>query len=153
MIVKAYDCNGNLAETDSTDYLGQYTFTTLTPSATNKYRLEFSNLPPQYKPTFNGTSGRTDVQVVSAAACTINYGVNAPNDYCQTNPELATNCYVYGDQVAGANGARDVLVSYPYSAGNSSVLNDLTIYDQPTTHPTNINANQVGTTWGLAYSM
>lgn len=137
VIVKAFDCNGNLVETDTTDYLGQYTFTTLTPSATNKYRLEFSNLPPQYKPTFNGTNGRTDVQFITAASCSVHYGVNYPMDYCQANPDLAIACYVAGVPAAGEH----VLVKFAYN--NSG--------DTPA--PTTVaNADEIGAVWGVAYA-
>jgi SdrD B-like domain len=102
--VKAFDCNGNLAETATTDANGQYAFTSLTPSATNKYRIEYSNLPPQYKPSLNGTSNKSDVQFITAASCNLNFGVNIPSDYCQASPPLIINCYVPGSY-NGANAA------------------------------------------------
>jgi hypothetical protein len=140
VIVKAFDCNGNLVETKTTDYLGQYTFTSLTPSTTNKYRIEFSNVPPQYKATFNGTNGRTDVQFISAASCTVNFGVNNPSDYCQTNPTLAVPCYLNGNPLGGGNsGTADWLVAFPYNITN------------PTTPPIHLDGTVLGTVWGQAY--
>jgi hypothetical protein len=112
--ITAYDCNGAAVATTTTDYLGQYTFSTLTPSATNKYRIEFTSIPPQYKPTFNGVNGRTDVQFISAASCMVNYGVNDPADYCQTNPEIIVPCYgvgAYNGTKSGVSGQSRTLHS------------------------------------------
>ena len=150
--VKVYDCNGTLVATTTTDYLGQYTFTTLTPSTVNKYRIEFSNIPPQYKPTFNGTNGRTDVQFISAASCTVNLGLNSPVDYCQTNPRYVLPCYVNG--LTTGNAASDAaLVSVPYaSTGLNSAYSN---YDgtQGTGPAARVDAliSQIGSVWGEAY--
>ena len=150
--VNVYDCNGTLVATTTTDYLGQYTFTTLTPSTVNKYRIEFSNIPPQYKPTFNGTNGRTDVQFISAASCTVNLGLNNPVDYCQTNPRYVLPCYVNG--LTTGNAASDAaLVSVPYASTglNSAYTN----YDgtQGTGPAARVDAliSQIGSVWGEAY--
>ncbi len=164
--VKAYDCNGNLVETTTTDYQGQYTFTTLTPSATNKYRIEFSNLPPQYKPTFNGVNGKTDVQIISAATCSADFGANVPANYCQADPPLMINCYVSG-AYSSSSGTGHTIVGFPYSImqdpdgntngttadgnPNASTANS-PIYTPARPIPTSIaDHNQVGSTWGLAY--
>ena len=150
--VKAYDCNNNLVETTTTDYQGQYRFTTLTPSATNKYRLEFSNIPPQYKPTFNGSNGRTDVQIVSAATCTAHFGVNNPMDYCQTNPRYVLPCYVNG--TSSGTAANDAaIISTPYaSTGLNSAYADFN-GAQGTGPAARMDAltAQVGSVWGEAY--
>jgi SdrD B-like domain/Ig-like domain CHU_C associated/PKD-like domain len=142
--VTAYDCNGNVAATTTTDALGQYTFTTLTPSATNKYRIEFSNTPPQYKPTFNGTNGRTDVQFITAASCTINYGVNDPADYCQANPRMVTPCYQNGVS-AGQTQPGFVSMYYNYTGKPAA-------YGGTGVNPISDFAVQaIGSTWGVAY--
>ncbi len=140
--VKAYNCNDVLVATTTTDYLGQYTLGTLspTPSSTNKYRIEFSNLPSPFSPTFNGTNGRTDVQFITAASCTISLGVNNPADYCQTNPKLATPCYINGD--IGTDSPADAMVTWDYSASGTS----------GTTKKTVSNKVNIGSTWGMAYS-
>ncbi len=140
--VKAYDCNNVLVGTTITDAKGQYTFGTLSPapSATNKLRIEFSGGPPQYKPTFNGANGRTDVQFISAASCAIDFGVNAPADYCQANPNLAVPCYVNGNPLGGGtSGAADWLVAFPY---------DITGTTAP---PTHLDGTVLGTVWGQGY--
>lgn len=140
--VKAYDCNGNLAATTTTDYLGQYTFGTLSPvpSSTNKYRIEFSNLSYPYKPTFNGTNGRTDVQFITAASCSVSLGVNNPADYCQANPKLATPCYINGD--IGTDSPADAMVTWNYTASGTGSATKKTVS----------NKVNIGSTWGMAYS-
>ena len=81
----------------------------------------------------NGTS----VQFVNSGATNVNFAVNAPSDYCNTDPKVVTNCYVQGNNT----GTEDVIVSFPYSSTG----------DAPTvTH--SATANKVGTTWGLAYN-
>jgi hypothetical protein len=139
VIVKAYNAAGILVETDTTDYLGQYVFTTFTPTTTNKYRIEFTNIPPQYKPTFHGTDGGTDVQFVSAADCTVDFGVNNPADYCQLNPPLITPCYVNG--ATNTTSPTDVLVRWSYNNSGLVVGDETPIASKA----------QIGSTWGLAY--
>jgi SdrD B-like domain len=140
--VKAYDCTGTLVATTTTDYQGQYTFGTLpsVPSSNNKMRIEFSNISAYYNPSFNGTNGRTDIQIIAGTGCAVNYGVNNPLDYCQTNPFLATNCYVNGNNSSGTSGASDVLVKFSYNNTGG------------TPSPTHVGiASEAGSTWGLAY--
>ncbi len=140
--VNAYNCNDVLVATTTTDYLGQYTFGTLSsaPSPTNKYRIEFSNLPPPFTPTFNGTNGRTDVQFISAASCAVSLGVNNAADYCQSNPKLATPCYINGD--IGTDSPSDALVSWDYTAFGTSMTTKKVV---------SVKSN-IGSTWGAAYS-
>jgi hypothetical protein len=162
--VKAYDCNGNLAEMATTNANGQYTFTSLTPTTTNKYRIEFSNLPPQYKPSLNGAGNKTDIQFITAASCNINFGVNNPNDYCQATPQLIINCYVPGAyNGANAGGHTLVKVGYNFAADKDGNINgtttgsatDYNIYPTYTPappQPTSIaDHSAIGSTWGLAY--
>jgi hypothetical protein len=166
--VKLFDKTGSLISTTTSDNLGQYTFGTLAsaPSPTNKYRIEFSNTPPQYKPTFKGADGNTDVQFISTANCAANYGVNVPTDYCQSNPQLMINCYVTG-AYSGGTSAYHTIVSIPYSViqdvdgningttanGNPTIgTYNPPIYTPAPPSPTSIaDHGQVGSTWGLAY--
>lgn len=152
--VRAFDDTGSLIATATTNTLGQYTLGVLAtaPSAANKLRIEFSNVPAPYTPTFNGTNGRTDVQIISAVSCAVNYGLNDPADYCQAVPNIVTSCYLFGNQITGGNNAGSVLISFPNNAGNTSLTAADATYDVPSTHTTNMKANQIGTTWGLAYA-
>ncbi|MEO1367289.1 MAG: SdrD B-like domain-containing protein, partial [Acidobacteriota bacterium] len=59
-----------------------------------------------------------------------------PAQHCQTDPDVVANCFIRGDQ----SGTGDVLVSFPYSASvNTPAPGDEAF------------ANQIGTTWGMAY--
>lgn len=77
-----------------TDIKGQYSVTGLTAGTT--YRVEFGNLPPGYEPTYQGTNNGTTAQFVAPGTCNASLGINQPADYCQSNPLLATSCYVNG---------------------------------------------------------
>ncbi len=135
--VKIYDCNGNLVATEVTDYYGDWHYD---GAVTYPVRVEYSNLPTGASSTFNGTNSATSVQFVSAASCAVDMGVQYGADYCQTNPPLATNCYVNGNNSSGTSGAGDVLVKFDYN--NTGF----------TPSPTHIGyASEAGTTWGLAY--
>ncbi len=139
--VKAYNSSGTLVGTVTTNASGQYTFGTLspTPTAGAKYRIEFSGLPTYYQPTFNGTNGRTDVQLIASASCAINWGVNNPADYCESNPQLSTTCFINGQ----ASSNLDVLISFPYNS--SGERGNYTLYHDA------LNS-EVGSVYGLAYN-
>ena len=79
------------------------------------YRIEFSNYPSPYQPTFNGTNGRTEVQFVSAPSCTINFGMNDPLNYCEENPMLIVPCYETGNITGNLDAA---IVNFPYTASD-----------------------------------
>ncbi|MBN8826022.1 MAG: DUF11 domain-containing protein [Spirosoma sp.] len=121
--------------TMQTDLNGAYSFTGLTAATT--YRVEFSNLPAGYQPTFRGTNNGTMVQFTQPGSCTTNLGINLASDYCQTNPLLVTPCYLDG-AVTPNNGGNDVLVGVNYDlTGSVAHLGTRT---------------QIGSTWGVAYA-
>ena len=128
------DANGQSTEvaTMQTDLNGAYSFTGLTAGTT--YRVEFTNLPDGYSPTYRGTNNGTTVQFTQPGNCTTSVGINHPDDYCQTNPTVVTPCYISG---AISLGAGNVLVSWPYNNGAEKPL---------------ATKNQIGSTWGLAYA-
>ena len=141
--VTAYDGNGTAVATTTTNALGQYTFSTFTPSTTNKYRIEFTNYPTPYQATFNGTNGRTEVQFVSAASCTINLGMNDPRYYCETNPMLIVPCYASGNSTGNTDAA---IVNIPYTASGVPTFQGGT-----GVNPTQVaNIATVGSVWGVA---
>jgi SdrD B-like domain/Proprotein convertase P-domain len=161
--VSAYDCTGNLIESVTTDYLGQYVFTNVTPSLSQPVRVEFSTNSTLYKAGLVGTDNNSDVRFITAASCNLNYGVNNPADYCQSNPSLIINCYVQGAYNSGS-GTGHTIVGLPYNYtqdpdGNvngttapGAVTFDPPIYTPAPPDPDAIaDHNQVGSTWGLAY--
>ena len=164
--VKAFDCDGNLVETVTTDYLGQYTFTNVTPSVSSPIRLEFSNVPTPYKTSATGADNGTDVQFITAAGCNHNLGVNNPVDYCQANPSLTINCYVSG-AYSGSSGTGSTIVGLPYNitqdpdgntSGTTATGNPGSgTYNPPIYTPARpmktmiADHSEIASTWGLAY--
>ncbi len=131
--VNAYDATGTALTPATTSSTGTYSIS----GGTAPYRVEFI-LPSGYYAS-KGNASNTTVQFVAAAGIA-NLGVNAPSDYCQANPDIATNVYVNGDNSTGTSGTNDVLVKFPYNSTNIT----------PSTTRL-AAASDAGTTWGLAY--
>ena len=144
--VSAYDDDdapGTPTATATTDSLGTYLLTGLAPGST--YRIEFTWTMSWLKA---GPAGGTTVQFALAGTCNVDAAVNNPADYCNSDPLIFTNCYVEHNQLSGANANMDVLVGMPYSAGNLTA--QLPGVDLPA-HTTLAVAQEIGTTYGLAY--
>jgi hypothetical protein len=134
LTVRAYDCNGNLVATTTTDALGQYTFGVLSPAPTvaAPIRIEFSGWPAAYRPTANGTDGRTDVQFITAPECDVDFGLVNPVDYCQANPNMVTPVHFNGQL-----NASNAMLRFAYTSPSAV---------------TGVSTNtQIGPTWGVAY--
>lgn len=153
--VNAYDAANVLVATAVTGPPGTYTLD-LSAIPDQEVRVEFDNIPTYLRPgpsTPLATGGnvglRTTVTFVTCdtgagvpVAPNVNLGLANPGQFCQTgSPELTTNCYVFGDNLAGPNSASDVLVSFPYTATG---LN-------PALETPEAIASQIGSTFGLAY--
>ncbi|WP_185155628.1 SdrD B-like domain-containing protein [Rudanella paleaurantiibacter] len=119
-----------------TDLNGAYSFTGLTAGTT--YRVEFSNLPAGYEPTYRGLNNGTTVQFTQPGSCTTSLGINQPADFCQTNPMLVTPCYLDGAVTPNTTAFDDVLVGVNYDLSGS-------IYHLAM-------RTQIGSTWGVAYA-
>lgn len=117
----AYDRNGTVAGTATTDANGLYTLTTTASGLMGPYRLEFTNLPAGYTPSRNGTDNATGTQFVSAPAANINFGVARPSDYCQNNPTLLTPIFCNGNPSdASATGIESVMSTVYGSTAEAS---------------------------------
>ena len=134
------DVNGSSTQVAQmqTDIKGQYSFTGLTGSTV--YRVEFSNLPAGYQPTYDGTNNGTTAQFLLPGTCNASLGLNQPVEYCQNNPRMVTPCYIDG-AVAPNTGGGDVLIGFDYNVIGSS----------PTNKTTDGIRTDIGSTWGLAY--
>lgn len=151
VLVTAYDSLGNVAGTATSAANGAYS---LAVAGTGPYRLEFTSLPAGFQPGPFGPNNGTTVRFVPDGNSTnIDLGLVLPSEYCQNDPDLATACYVFGDQLIGPNNTRAVLYSSPYSSGSSRTAGGapFTDFDTPSTHTLQVPANQIGTTWGMAY--
>ena len=140
--IMLYDTNGNSAST-ITAADGSYTIATgsgIPGALDGTVRIEFT-LPADGGLDFfhPGAAGGTTVQFADIdAGATVDVGFNNPADYCQSDPPVVTSCYVVGDNT----NALDVLISFPYSASGQSP--NAAIQHEAL-------ANQIGTTFGLAY--
>jgi SdrD B-like domain len=133
--VKAYDPSGAaLAVTYTgggakTNNTGEYSVASATP---NQVRLEFI-LPDSYTFASKGSTGGTTVMFPTTA--TQDLAVNAPEDFSQSNPTIASPVYVNG-----YGSTDDVLIGFPYNS---------TDHDAATNSYG--NATQMGATWGIAF--
>ncbi len=151
--VQAFAGGNTPVDSDVTAADGTYN---LTLGAGN-YRVEFI-IPAALNHFQPGASlsgsGNTSVVFAANGATGVDFGVTNPGQYCQSDPTLAVNCYLKGDQTVFTAAGEDVLVSFPYNAGCADEdLNgvcDAGSVDVPT--PTEVaRGAQIGTTWGLAY--
>jgi hypothetical protein len=133
--VKAYNAAGTqVGGTQTTSALGAYSFTGLTLPV----RIEFGNFPTG---DFSGplsSQSLSSVQFYSAATTTANLAINYPAHYCQGSPYLISPCYV-NNRPSGAG--TEVIVKYPNTASGTTSVNTYLA-----------QAQQVGSTWGLAYN-
>ena len=94
--VTAYDSTGaTIANTSTVTATGQYTLSHL--PADMALRLEFTSLPAGYQPSGHSQSTEAGIQFVtttSGALRNINLGVQVPDDYCQTNPNVCTTLFL-----------------------------------------------------------
>ncbi len=131
-----------------TDANGQFT---INPTGTGPFRIEFSNLPPGYNPGAKGAGVGATVQFVNDGA-NVQLGLVRPEEFSVDNPTLITSCYVFGDQATGPNNSMPVIISFPYSSGTDAADANTTNHGNPTAHALDVPANEVGSTFGLAYS-
>jgi hypothetical protein len=131
--ITVFDLSGNQVGTATSETDGTYLVSSASLSASEKYRVEFSAWSDDYLPSFSGVNNASDIQFVTGSSCGVDFALTNPNDYCQSNPTIVTSCYAEGDQTSNT----DVLVSFAYN--------------NPTTVNHEAVANQIGTTYGLAY--
>lgn len=113
----------------------------VTGGTVGQIRLEFV-LPDTYTFASNGASGGTTVMFPSGT--TQNLGVNYPQDYCQTNPNLSVSCYAGG---AIAGNTETTFIQFAYNG------NDKYIGQTGYTGPTPITDHEhTGAVYGNAYA-
>jgi hypothetical protein len=150
--VTAYDAAGASVGSTTSTANGQYA---LSPTSAGPYRIEFTNLPTGYQPSFHGPAGvagsnGTSVQFVAADNTgNVNFGILNPDSYCQNNPSIVANCYNFGGSNSG-NASAAALYRFPYSAGSDSTASTAP-YDIPVPTPL-ATMSQVGATFGLVYA-
>lgn len=153
IVVTAYDSNGgSTACTTNPD--GTYG---IDPVSAYPLRLEYT-LPTDgslafLQPGVAGSDSQTTVTFVNGPSSGINIGFSNPSDYCQSNPQVATTCAVFGEQgdnADGVNKAKAVIYGFPYTAGSMDMTDGQAVRSPA---PSSLAlAQAVGTTWGLAWS-
>ncbi len=145
--VTAYNNAGSQVATTTANPDGTYTLSGLDEDT--HYRIEFTDIErPLWSGPFGGQS-RTTVtfEMCDSTALPVDLGVNNPGQYCQDNPMVATTCYVISHQL---DRTEETVVSFPYSTSGSNDITNIPSFDQPP-HTNMARAEQVGTTWGLAF--
>lgn len=155
IVITAYDAAGTTAACETTAD-GSYG---ITPIGAYPVRVEFT-LPADgslnfLKPGAAGANSRTNVTFVNGPTANVDVGFSNPADFCGANPSpgLVTSCMVFGEQndnPAGVNKERNVMVSFPYTAGSTNLTNQAGVRS-PTPSPLAV-AKQLGTVWGLAWN-
>lgn len=136
--VTAYNAAGTSAGTTTTNATGNYTI----PSVSGALRVEFTGLGTGDYSGPRAATGtnfsNTNVQFVTAPTTLVNYGVNYPDDYCQSNPKITFPCY---DNGSGAGNTNPVIVQINYDDTNSG----------SNVYYTGATADAVGSVFGVAY--
>lgn len=144
LTITAYDAQGSLVATTTSSSepatLGSYT---LTVGSTATFRIEFTGLILGDAETLVGPDQGTSIQFVNGGSTAVNFGVNYPNDFCQSAaPPLLTTCFVAVDaaQASADFTARPAMVGVPYTADDDSKV----VTDYAT-------LGEIGSAWGLAF--
>lgn len=142
--VTAYDASNNVVDSTTTALDGTYTLNV--PNGV-VVRIEVTGLPPYLEPGAFGPNSLTTITFVTSPAIDIDVAVDNPANYCDQPVQLATICFVAGEQ----NTNDPVVVSFPEDAGSSSSNPaDEADYDNPP-HIDEAVASEVGAVWGLSY--
>jgi uncharacterized repeat protein (TIGR01451 family) len=101
-----------------------------------------------------GSSSPSSVQFVAPGGVAT-FGVQDPSQYCNDNPQIATTCYIFGDQLNGINSGGTAVLEFPYASG--TVTDPASSAPQPGGAALNGAytqrglARDVGATYGMAY--
>ena len=141
--VAAYSAAGFVIST-TTDAGGFYTLTTGLPAGT-PVRVEFTGFKElNYESSINGPNNRSSVRFVTTAATpveNIDFGVLNTLDFCQNNPKIAVNRFIFSDNQNGPFRNQPTCYTLPYNAQGVSDPELIT----------HTLAFQTGAVYGMAY--
>lgn len=157
--VTAYDSAGVAQGNTTTAANGTYG---LAATGTGPYRIEFTTIPSGYSPSArstdsvlggSGTNAGSTVQFVdNGNTSDVNLAVNRGKDYCEDNPDIASQLYSYG----GTN-APDAMIMFSYRSGstrtgteNGSFPGSFMDFTMPG-YTSLASTDEIGTTFGLAF--
>lgn len=154
--VSVYDSAGAPRGTGSTSTTGVFS---IAATGTGPYRVEFTSIPPGFSPSarsndsvLGGTAanaGSTVHFVNDGNTANVNLALNRPGDFCGDNPEVCSQRY----ETLGQNSS-DAIYTIPYRSGSTSTVvtgGNLAPW-QVGPRTSLADMDQVGTTFGLAYS-
>jgi len=149
--VRAFDTTGAEVGATTTDKLGVYALA-IAAAATVELRVEFTP-PTGYQPSMvtnaTGAAG-SSIQFVSVGDRNINFGYQAPGDYCQASLALASVCIHQG--ALSTDGTDAVLAVSDFSPALKPSSDPPIANDQTATAITKVSTKQsVGATWGLGW--
>ncbi|MCZ2391127.1 MAG: hypothetical protein LC113_08625 [Acidobacteria bacterium] len=162
--VTLYDAAGVARGSATSGADGTYS---IASAGTGPYRIEFTTIPSGYTPsarsrasgsgnaalpTSASNAGATVQFVPDGANPNVNLALVKATDYCQDNPDIASQLYSYGD-----TNSPDALMSVTYRAGstrtgteNGSFPDAFTDFTAPG-YSGLAATTEIGTTFGLAY--
>ncbi|UOG93986.1 MAG: hypothetical protein L3K52_08700 [Candidatus Thiothrix sulfatifontis] len=118
--VKAFDATGAEKASATSGADGAYTLNGLTAGA--DYRVEFLWAESWLKP---GASGGTSVQFAKDGATELNFSLNAPEDFSQENPQLATSNFLIGAASASEMENQPRIVEFGTNSGDFATNGDV----------------------------
>ncbi len=135
LTVTAYDDNGAVGLSQTTDADGHYTLVT----GAGKFRVEVTNVP-SYLKAGTAISGSTAALVsIVDNGDTHHVGLHNTGQYCQANPDIIMTRFTKDDSSSGVNRHVNTILQFPYTANGEDA-------------PTNISEySDVGAVYGVAH--
>jgi uncharacterized repeat protein (TIGR01451 family) len=154
--VTAYGASGVVGTaTTDTALATQGNYTLPLSGSDSLVRLEFTygTLTFMESGVVGGSSTSSVQFVVPGGVAT--FALQDPSQYCDNNPQIATNCYLFGDQLNGMNSLGTAVLEFPYTSGTTT--DPASSAPQPGGASINgaytlrAEGNDVGATYGMAY--
>ncbi|MBK8625464.1 MAG: DUF11 domain-containing protein [Saprospiraceae bacterium] len=113
VMVQAYDPNGALLGTSTSDGSGLFSFVGLTDG--DKIRLVYNYANANF-PSLLGTNNGSSVQFVQVPMCNVGFGLASDADMCNSKTEILTTCFVQGTTLVRQNEPTIVGIEYGFNS-------------------------------------
>lgn len=134
VMVQAYDFNGGLIASTTTNSNGSYAFTNLKDG--DMLRLTFG-ISGKFSSSFMGDDNGSSVQFAQVPACNVGFGLVAESDFCNETTEILTTCFVQGATSVRPN--EPTIVGIPYGFNSNTPARKFAMH------------GETGSIWGLAW--
>ncbi|MBP6567142.1 MAG: DUF11 domain-containing protein, partial [Saprospiraceae bacterium] len=134
VMVQAYDFNGGLIASTTTNSNGSYAFTNLKDG--DMLRLTFG-ISGKFSSSFMGDDNGSSVQFTQVPACNVGFGLVAESDFCNETTEILTTCFVQGATSVRPN--EPTIVGIPYGFNSNTPARKFAMH------------GETGSIWGLAW--